>query len=106
MADRAHLDPTGILHQAFEMGTDFPGPAEDILMSWLISLGPDTGAGAAATELAPAFKRHIDGPAPNPHLARLHGFLIEISTTGAAKPTRGQVSRRRQETLRARGQQS
>ena len=41
MSDPAtHLlhDPKRLIEQAFEMGAEFPGPAEDLLLSWILSL--------------------------------------------------------------------
>ena len=45
-------DPIGLIGQALAMGADFPGPAEDVLLSWMLKL--DTGIdpiAAAATIL-------------------------------------------------------
>src|SRR5205085_11229603 len=55
------LDPKSILHQAFEMGEDFPGPAEDLLLSWLFSLGADQQPAEAAKELLPRFAAELAG---------------------------------------------
>jgi hypothetical protein len=31
-------DPVGLIGQALEMGAGFPGPAEDVLLSWMLKL--------------------------------------------------------------------
>ena len=33
-------DPVGLIGQALAMGSDFPGPAEDVLLSWMMKLDP------------------------------------------------------------------
>ena len=43
-------DPIGLIGQALAMGADFPGPAEDVLLSWMLKLDTaiDPIAAAAA----------------------------------------------------------
>ena len=53
------LDPKALLEQAFEMEDEFPGPAEDLLLSWLLSLGADQAPASAAAALLPRFAERI-----------------------------------------------
>ena len=34
-------DPVGLIGQALAMGAEFPGPAEDVLLSWILKLDPE-----------------------------------------------------------------
>jgi hypothetical protein len=41
-------DPGGLIREVIELGADFPGPAGDVLLSWLLRLeaGKDPAEGA------------------------------------------------------------
>jgi len=41
-------DPGGLIREVVEMGDDFPGPAKDIILSWVIRLEPGHDAAKAA----------------------------------------------------------
>ena len=44
-------DPQGLIRQVLEMGAEFPGPAFDVLLSWLLGLKDRADASAAARRL-------------------------------------------------------
>ncbi|MDF2765825.1 MAG: hypothetical protein K0S81_2819 [Rhodospirillales bacterium] len=81
-------DPVGLIGQALAMGSDFPGPAEDVLLSWMMKLDPAVDPIAAAAALI----RHYgvgDGDLPPGESGKLIRLLRE---TAACTP--GGVGRR------------
>lgn len=44
-------DPGGLIREVLELGPEFPGPAEDVLLSWSLRLGEGQEAAAAARTL-------------------------------------------------------
>jgi hypothetical protein len=71
-------DPDLLIAQALEMGDAFAGPAEDILFSWLISLGQEVEPALAAGKLLDEHKlRH--GPVPDGAVGRLWTLLRETA---------------------------
>ncbi len=44
-------DPGGLIKEVIELGDDFPGPAQDIILAWLLRLGPEQDAGQVAGRL-------------------------------------------------------
>ncbi|MGH6960300.1 MAG: hypothetical protein ACREE7_07455 [Dongiaceae bacterium] len=44
-------DPDNLIRQVLEMGAEFAGPAEDILLSWILSLGSGIDPASAANRL-------------------------------------------------------
>lgn len=75
-------DPGGLIGEALAMGTEFPGPAEDILLAWSLRLPEAVDATAAARSL---LQRHDlwEGPLPEGHCGRLVALLREAA---ASKP--------------------
>jgi hypothetical protein len=66
-------DPQGLIGQVLAMGEEFPGPANDVLLSWLLELKDRVDPAAAAATL---IKRHgLSGP-PFPNTPR--GELIRL----------------------------
>ena len=66
-------DPGGLIKQALDMGPDFPGPAEDILLAWMLRLGDGQDAAAAARRLVERY-----GLAANPQPDGAHGKLVGL----------------------------
>lgn len=99
MSDRQPnpFDPKSVLWQAFDMGAEFPGPAPDLLLSWLLSLGDGQDAVEAAMALIPVHEEAVSGLADGHPLHRLYQLLTEVAAAGnQGKPRRGHVARRRQ----------
>ncbi|HVJ43302.1 MAG TPA: hypothetical protein VM639_17510 [Dongiaceae bacterium] len=91
-------DPKSLISEAFAMGDEFPGPAEDLLLSWMLSLDVAADPRAAAVRLA---ARHAPDSASfdNPHIRRLADLLRQTATTDpAARGGRGRVAARRAAT--------
>ncbi|HEY9549310.1 MAG TPA: hypothetical protein VIR45_07400, partial [Kiloniellaceae bacterium] len=44
-------DPGGLIREVLEMGDDFPGPAEDVVLAWVLRLGQDRDPAEAAKRL-------------------------------------------------------
>ena len=99
--DSAHHspeDPGGLVKQALDMGAEFPGPAEDILLAWMLRLGGEGAAPAAAARLLVAYGI-AEGPPPPGPVGRLVALLRETAASplcaprrrgGAARNRRGQ----------------
>jgi hypothetical protein len=95
MKPPAHpLDPKSILHQAFEMGDEFPGPAEDLLLSWLLSLGAEQQPAEAAKILLPRFAAELAGKSDTLPIVKLHRLLELVAISPPAAPKRGRLSGR------------
>jgi hypothetical protein len=88
------LDPKSILHQAFDMGDEFPGPAEDLLLSWLLSLGADQQAADAAKTLLPGFTSLLEGKSDTLPIVKLHRLLEQVAVSPPAAARRGRLSGR------------
>ena len=88
------LDPKSLLEQAFEMDEEFPGPAEDLLLSWLLSLGADQAPDAAATTLLPRYASRVEGKSDALPIVRLHRLLEQVAISPPAAPKRGRLSGR------------
>ena len=54
-------DPNSLIRQVLEMGEEFPGPAGDVLLSWLLDLKERVDPALAAQRL---IERHAPARAP------------------------------------------
>ncbi|MEZ5831932.1 MAG: hypothetical protein R3D05_12200 [Dongiaceae bacterium] len=87
MSDPAtqHHDPKRLIEQAFEMGAEFPGPAEDLLLSWMLSLPNEANAPSIAALLAERHRAevaHLDDKHP---ARRLLALLEQTAAAGTAR---------------------
>ena len=48
-------DPGGLIGDALDMGAEFPGPAQDVLLAWLLRLDTDVVPSQAAGRLIAAY---------------------------------------------------
>lgn len=81
-------DPKRILEQAFEMGAEFPGPAEDLLLSWVLSLPLDADAPGIASVLAARYRPGVEAiPGINAKHA-IYRLLTLLEQTAAASSAR------------------
>jgi hypothetical protein len=87
------LDPKSLLDQAFEMGEEFPGPAEDLLLSWLLSLGTAQPQ-EAAVALLPLYSGRVEGKNEQLPIARLYRLLEQVAISPPASARRGHLSGR------------
>jgi hypothetical protein len=88
------LDPKSILEQAFDMEDEFPGPAEDLLLSWLLSLGTDQPPAEAAANLLPRYSGRVEGKADTLPIVKLHRLLEQVAISPPAQARRGRLSGR------------
>jgi hypothetical protein len=85
-------DPVGLIGQALAMGAEFPGPAEDVLLSWILKLDPEIDPPSAAAVLV----RHYgvaEGPLPPGEGGKLIRLLRETAASHSGQP--GRARRRR-----------
>ncbi|MFC4352936.1 hypothetical protein ACFOW6_15395 [Fodinicurvata halophila] len=83
-AHHSEDDPGGLIGQALEMGEAFPGPAEDLLLSWSLRLD-DPPAAARRLIVRHGLERSPAGGGPRRRLVEL---LQETAQTGQATGTR------------------
>jgi hypothetical protein len=88
------LDPKSILEQAFDMEDEFPGPAEDLLLSWLLSLGADQPPAEAAQTLLPRYAARMTGKSDALPIVKLHKLLEQVAVSPPATARRGRLSGR------------
>ncbi|WP_119302985.1 hypothetical protein [Dongia deserti] len=86
MTDPAQHDPKRLIEQAFAMGAEFPGPAEDLLLSWMLSLPADANAPAIAAVLAERHRAQVADLEDRHPVRRLLTLLEQTATAGAARP--------------------
>ena len=87
-------DPKSLLEQAFEMGEEFPGPAEDLLLSWLLSLGTGQPPAEAAAAVLPHYTARMQGKSDTLPIMKLHKLLEQVALSPPATPRRGRLSGR------------
>ncbi len=75
-------DPKRLIEQVAAMGDDFPGPAEDLLLSWILSLDHRIDASIAAQHL---LERYAEGLAVGDKDRPLRRLLILLQETASAK---------------------
>jgi hypothetical protein len=87
------FDPQLLIRQVLDMGAEFPGPAEDILLSWILSLDRALDPAAAAHQLIDAYGLEI----PAGHLAtlRLRELILQTARFPDGNlPSQGTARRR------------
>jgi hypothetical protein len=72
-------DPVGLIGQALTMGADFPGPAEDVLLSWILKLDQAVDPVAAAATLIQRYAG-AEGPLPEGEAGKLIRLLRETAS--------------------------
>lgn len=71
-------DPGGMIREVLEMGEAFPGPAEDLLLAWILRLGEDRDAAEAARRLIDDY-RLGEEPQPGGACGRVIEMLKETA---------------------------
>ena len=74
-------DPGGLIKEILDMGAEFPGPAEDILVAWMLRLGEDLDPAEAARRLLDSY-----GVAEGPLSDDACGRVIELLRQAARFP--------------------
>jgi hypothetical protein len=80
-----HHDPKRLIEQAFEMGAEFPGPAEDLLLSWILSLPAGADAPTIAALLAERHRAQVVDLADKHPARRLLALLEQTAAAGTAR---------------------
>jgi hypothetical protein len=81
-------DPKRLIEQAVAMGSEFPGPAEDLVLSWMLSLAPEADAPAAARRLLERHGAHWpEGPEERP-IGRLRRLLQQTAEATSSRSRR------------------
>ena len=80
-------DPGGLIREALGLGADFPGPAEDVVLTWILRLGDDRDPAAAAKRLIADYRLE-DAPQPGGACGRLIEILKETAAFPAQRMTR------------------
>ena len=85
-------DPGGLIGQALAMGPDFPGPAEDLLLSWMLQLPEGADASSAARRLLERYVSSEELPSDH-HCARLLELLRQTADAPPAARRGGRHGR-------------
>lgn len=87
-------DPGGLIREAFNMGAEFPGPAQDLLLAWLLSLGNEIDPAQAARRLIVAYDIENTPPPAGP-CGELAALLRQTAETDSQQLTAGRRRKRR-----------
>ena len=71
-------DPGGMIREVLEMGERFPGPAEDVVLAWILRLGEGRDAAAAAQRLIEHY-RLTETPQPGGACGRVIEMIMETA---------------------------
>ncbi|MPZ12239.1 MAG: hypothetical protein GEU89_18810 [Kiloniellaceae bacterium] len=80
-------DPGGLIREALGLGEEFPGPAEDVALAWILRLGQDRDPAEAATRLIADYELDRE-PGPGGACGRLVAILRETAEFPAQRMTR------------------
>src|SRR5262245_5971643 len=87
------FDPQLLIRQVLDMGAEFPGPAEDILLSWILSLDRALDPAAAAQQIMDSYG--LDIPAGHTAALRLRELILQTARfPDGSLPTQGTARRR------------
>jgi hypothetical protein len=87
------FDPQLLIRQVLDMGAEFPGPAEDILLSWVLSLDRALDPASAAQQLIDAYGLEI--PADHHATLRLRELILQTARfPDGSLPSQGNARRR------------
>ena len=89
-------DPSGLIREVLNMGEAFPGPAEDILLSWTLKLGATADPAHHARRLLEQYEI-AEGPVPDDPRGKLIEMLREAAqfSPDQVRPRAERPSRRR-----------
>ena len=71
-------DPGGMVREVLQMGESFPGPAEDLLLAWVLRLGEGRDAAEAARRLIEDYRLNEE-PQPGGACGRVIEMLKETA---------------------------
>jgi len=76
------FDPVNLMHQIFEDAATFIGPAQDVLLSWLMKLPQSVEPAAAAKTVLDTTVAHCRDT-PSEEARKLIELLVQVSDHGA-----------------------
>ncbi len=88
-------DPGGLIYEVLQAGDDYTGPAEDIILSWMLRLDDGQDPAATARHLLEAYGCE-DGALPGGSAGRLIQLLRETAAASQERLTKRSRRRRRQ----------
>ena len=94
-------DPGGLIHEVLRAGPEFAGPAEDVVLSWMLSLEDDRDPAEAARAVLHAHGL-AEGPVPDGAAGRVVGLLREAARASIGE-LRASLRRRARRSGRPRG---
>lgn len=71
-------DPGGLIKEILDMGAEFPGPAEDILVAWMLRLGEEQDPAEAARRLLDSYGV-AEGTLPDDACGRVVALLRQAA---------------------------
>jgi hypothetical protein len=74
-------DPGGLIREALDLGAEFQGPAEDLVLAWIMRLEAGRDPAAAAKRLLAAY-----GLENRPEPAGAAGRVVQLLRETAASP--------------------
>ena len=80
-------DPGGLIREVLVLGEDFPGPAEDVVLAWILRLGQDRDPAESARRLIADY-RLDEEPQPGGACGRLVAMLKETAAYPAQRMQR------------------
>ena len=91
------FDPVNLMTQIFDDASIFVGPAEDVLLSWLMRLSPEVEQPWAAKQVLETIVGDLD-PEASTECVKLRELLRQASTNcdlqdGSTRRRRGRASR-------------
>ncbi len=87
-------DPGGLIHEVLLAGDDYTGPAEDVILSWMLRLDDGQDPAAVARHLLAAYGCE-EGAPPGGSAARLVQLLRETAEASPERRTKRSRQRRR-----------
>ena len=88
------FDPVNLMHQIFEDADAFVGPAQDVLLSWLMKLPQSIEPATAARTVLETTVAHCSG-APSDETQKLIELLEQVSKHGEIGTGQAAKGRRR-----------
>ncbi len=88
------FDPVNLMHQIFEDAGAFVGPAQDVLLSWLMKLPQHMEPATAAKTVLDTTVAHCEGT-PSEEAGKLINLLKQVSEHGEMTVGNTTGSRRR-----------
>jgi hypothetical protein len=78
-------DPDDLIGQVLAMGSEFKGPAEDVIFSWVITLAADVDPAVAANRLLDDHDLRAGEPPAGP-IGRIWQLLRETAAVAGSAP--------------------